>query len=75
MEKYFVLLDTVLDVYAHKPARTIRGKMRKHLKEQHDVVGGWRYIIDLWKQDRVKGYEFNNYVKKPVIHPKKFERI
>ena len=38
MEKYFTLLDVVLDVYAHKPARTIRSKMRKHLKEQYDEM-------------------------------------
>ena len=75
MEKYFTLLDVVLDVYAHKPARTIRSKMRKHLKEQYDVVGGWRYIIDLWKQDREQGYMFDSRVKKPVVHPDVFRKI
>ena len=50
MEKYFSTLDSILYTYAHLPLRTIRKKMREALKDRHDVVGGWRYIVDIWKE-------------------------
>jgi len=75
MEKYFNTLDSILFTYAHLPLRTIRKKMREALKDRHDVVGGWRYIIDLWKQDRIYGYDFNSSIPKPIVHPDTFRRI
>ena len=75
MDKYFSTLDYALYSNAHKPLRSIRAAMRKQLKDKHDVVGGWRYIIDLWKQDRIYGYDFNSSIPKPVVHPDTFRRI
>ncbi len=75
MEKYFSTLDSILYTYAHLPLRTIRKKMREALKDRHDVVGGWRYIVDIWKQDRIYGYDFNSSIAKPIVHPDTFRRI
>lgn len=75
MDKYFSTLDYALYNNAHKPLRSIRAAMRKQLKDRHDVVGGWRYIVDIWKQDRIFGYDFNSSTPKPIVHPDTFRRI
>ena len=75
MNKYFDTLDMTLYNYAHKPPRSIRAAMRKQLDIQHDVVGGWRYIVDLWKKDREEGYKWGGNTPKPVVHPDVFKRI
>ena len=75
MENYFNTLDNVLYTYAHKPVRTIRKKMREALKDRHDVVGGWRYLVDIWKKDRIHGYDWGSSTPKPIIHPDLFRRI
>ena len=75
MDKYFSTLDYALYNNAHKPLRSIRAAMRKQLKDKHDVVGGWRYIIDIWKKDRIQGYWIDSPGPKPVVHPDLFRKI
>ena len=75
MNKYFDTLDITLYSYAHKPPRSIRAAMRKQLKDRHDVVGGWRYIIDIWKDSREDGYKIESNTPKPVVHPNVFKNI
>ena len=75
MDKYFSTLDYALYNNAHKPLHSIRAAMRRQLKDRHDVVGGWRYIVDLWKDSREDGYRMESKTPKPVVHPNVFRRI